>query len=338
MTRQYRTADRNVVPPTHRVPAGRAFTLVELLVVISIIALLISILLPSLCSARQQTKNLVCLSNLRTLGQGVMTYSADYKGTLPGPLHPAVYRDQSDASAFSKKRQLTWLLKKSFHDNSTKADSITDRVATCPVMSAIVDFKSFPRPVFPTHYVINNVGDNNIEEGSGGGSFDNLRTTTPSDYFGFSPWLGAPPEIVAQAELHRPQSTDSIKRTSEEWMIADAWYRGASSSPFPDLQQEGPYQWKWSGEAFPNFAPHPTKCGVRSYIFTDSATRTVQSAKIRSGKQDGRTNTAFFDGHAEPVRSRTLVINGFEMLYGFRGTVNGTFNGKPGLPPGASWQ
>ena len=178
MTRQFRTANRNTVPPTPRAPAARAFTLVELLVVVSIIALLISILLPSLCSARQQTKNLVCLSNLRTLGQGVMTYSADYKGRLPGPLHPAVYRDMGDGGgggSHAKNRQLTWLLKKSFSDSSAQADSITDRVATCPVMDSVVPpshFKSFVagtgRTVHPTHYVINNVGENNIEARAGG--------------------------------------------------------------------------------------------------------------------------------------------------------------------------
>jgi len=60
-----------------------AFTLVELLVVIGIIALLISILLPSLSRARQSAVNLQCQSNLRTIGQGLLFYANDNRGKLP---------------------------------------------------------------------------------------------------------------------------------------------------------------------------------------------------------------------------------------------------------------
>ena len=52
----------------------RGFTLIELLVSISIMTLLISILLPSLSSAREQARSSVCLSNLKRLGMGIMIY------------------------------------------------------------------------------------------------------------------------------------------------------------------------------------------------------------------------------------------------------------------------
>ena len=71
---------RPVMPRTK--PAERGFTLVELLVVIGIIALLISILLPSLNRAREAAKATVCLSNQRQMAVAVVMMSTE-RGVTP---------------------------------------------------------------------------------------------------------------------------------------------------------------------------------------------------------------------------------------------------------------
>ncbi len=81
---------------------GHAFTLVELLVVIALIAVLISILLPSIDAARNQARRASCASNLKQLGVAMQSYLpangdhlpyASYMPSMsawPEPIQPSV--------------------------------------------------------------------------------------------------------------------------------------------------------------------------------------------------------------------------------------------------------
>ena len=69
---------------------GRGFTLVELLIVIGLIALLISLLLPVVSRAREQSNRAKCLSNLRAIGNAMYLYAGSHKDRLPNCNPPGV--------------------------------------------------------------------------------------------------------------------------------------------------------------------------------------------------------------------------------------------------------
>jgi prepilin-type N-terminal cleavage/methylation domain-containing protein/prepilin-type processing-associated H-X9-DG protein len=192
---------------------AKGFTLIELLVVVAIIALLISILLPSLASAREGARAAVCLSNTKQFGHAVLMYTADNRTSLPGPVHSPIYHDTSrlysdehmnePPTSLSYSVNMPSFIEKYLGDKSNRA-KLVDKVGTCPTSDRIPKAKS-DVPSLPTvyripsgHYVAN-TGGSGYGDGSGGPVCTPRSTTItdhhpyyvtdPPNYFG---WTNAP--------------------------------------------------------------------------------------------------------------------------------------------------
>jgi prepilin-type N-terminal cleavage/methylation domain-containing protein len=93
-----------------RRPYTKAFTLVELLVVIGIIAILISVLLPTLAKARQSANFIDCQARLRQMGQAMHIYVNTNKGMLPWGVidHDAPHLTGDGIPNASYNERFTW--------------------------------------------------------------------------------------------------------------------------------------------------------------------------------------------------------------------------------------
>jgi prepilin-type N-terminal cleavage/methylation domain-containing protein len=213
----------------------RGFTLIELLVVVAIIALLISILLPSLRNAREQARSVTCLANLRSMGQGIAFYVQAYNGTLPGPLHPPIFRatasiaGTSEFAPMNPDTERPWFLLDRIAPYFTKGEEYldyVDRVATCPTAKLklpdgnflpgfIPPGSSITNPTYmrPYNYLINS-----------------WTNTYPNFYFGWvnigttwTGWLNCYTNTPNNNSCQPPEKIEYIKRASDEWAIGDAW-------------------------------------------------------------------------------------------------------------------
>ena len=62
----------------------RAFTMIEILVVIAVVSILVALLLPVYFNVRESARKATCIANLKQLGRAWLMYAQDYDGWTPG--------------------------------------------------------------------------------------------------------------------------------------------------------------------------------------------------------------------------------------------------------------
>jgi prepilin-type N-terminal cleavage/methylation domain-containing protein/prepilin-type processing-associated H-X9-DG protein len=117
--------------------SDRAFTLVELLVVIGIIAVLVGILLPAMSRAREAANDLKCKANLRTMGQGVLLYATANHQYYPVGAWNNSVSTGDDGAIWDKVIQQTLGRKGGIGNGNTDQNGKIGDAFTCP--SALVD-------------------------------------------------------------------------------------------------------------------------------------------------------------------------------------------------------
>jgi prepilin-type processing-associated H-X9-DG protein len=98
-----------------------AFSLVELLVVMGIIAVLIALLVPALVAARRSSQSVQCASNLRQLSLALVNYATEYKGAFPP--------NSGDLQVFWYQKQM---LGKTTQSKLPTGDTVLGGVMLCP--------------------------------------------------------------------------------------------------------------------------------------------------------------------------------------------------------------
>lgn len=329
----------------------KGFTLVELLVVISIIGLLVAILLPSLQKAQEQTRSVKCLANLHAQIIAVLSYATDHGGILPGPIHPAIKRklftfgksdhtiqDEGTGAAnqvanadADRNKSLTWVLRPYFGNRSAdpkQQNMVADEVSSCPTAERIVpDIDFFDRAKLqtgcwrerPYSYVANTWGPISTANQSISGTPE-WPCTDPPHYFGA--WYYCDSSPVRSDVSWKPKNIDRIKFAASEWAIGDAWHRRISAAT-----RGGSISRRWLG----TFAPQTTSEDPNSLsLLPDQPYHGVKSNTVSSHSRrgqavlpqiqfKGKTNLGYFDGHAAAFVGQWVKL-------GDGGTVNPYFD------------
>jgi prepilin-type processing-associated H-X9-DG protein/prepilin-type N-terminal cleavage/methylation domain-containing protein len=253
-------------------PVASGFTLVELLVVIGIIALLISILLPSLATARAAATSLACQSNLRQFGQYFTLYAMDNRQTLPPDIMTPSNPNNNPLGRWYQSLGLA--MDMNIGASGNQANS------TYTSYSEITNLGIWRCPANPDQV---RVCGNNAQGGMSGGEFWGSYTANGGHYWTMV--LNNPP---IKPNRFLGSKLSDFKHSAETFVMWDSW----GNAPYGDMAIGQVWGGDWPMDGLGSIPP--TGVGLRE-------TRYVHR---------GGVNMVFADGHVEWLKGPLMGLQG----------------------------
>jgi len=278
------------VPMSQRTQKRAGFTLVELLVVIGIIAVLISILLPTLSSARNSAKNVQCLSNLRQIGTSCVMYMQFNKGVLP----PFRFESTADGGWTPGGFWANFLNEQKYLRGNA---GLSSNVFLCPNSLDELETNFWISPPSRTA----NCGYF-LYQGSGARTGDNTQDIRCS-YAVNATWGGG----------------------DKPWWVGDPYNPGPTANQYTELFPFVYYLYTPGGTGYRPVAPKVSSVKGSSTIplsFDGFAMHAMEPQRFqlrhgnqRAAEKDRICNMVFSDGHAEGLRGSQLPKPGDNFYY-----------------------